>query len=190
MTYVVDVLLQSWREEQSTKILQPLPASFTESVKELVASLDQTLSTLVDASLQATITRKEIELVKYLWNDLLKIRKQKIDKAAVEGIPVKENCLLDFELEYYQAVRSMEFKYSAGKNIFPDTRANRELSSNYLTIRLVQDAGEFVGLDLRIYGPFKKEDIVYMPKEHAEILINDGKAKQIMIPAAASEASP
>nr|MDO8085016.1 hypothetical protein [Candidatus Sigynarchaeum springense] len=190
MTYVVDLLIQNWREEQSTKPLQPLPASFTGSVKELVASLDQALSTLAEGSLQAAITRKEIEMVKYLWNDLLKIRKQKIVAAAVEGIPVKEDCLLDFELEYHQSLRGMEFNYGAGKNIFPDNRINRELSSNYLTIRLVQDAGEFVGLDLRTYGPFKKEDVVYMPKEHAEILINDGKAKRVMIPAVASGASP
>ncbi len=183
MTYIVDLLVQNWREEQSSKQLQTLPATFTESVKELVTSLEQALSTLPEGGLQAAITRKEIEMVKYLWNDLLKIRRQKLDAAVAEGIPVKEEYLLDFELEYHQALRGMAFKYGAGKNIFPDSRVNRELSSNYLTIRLVQDAGEFVGLDLRTYGPFKKEDVVYMPKEHAEILVNDGKAKRIMVPA-------
>ncbi|MBN2152788.1 MAG: hypothetical protein JW839_15155 [Candidatus Lokiarchaeota archaeon] len=189
MTYVVDILIQSWREEQSSRPLQALPATFTESVKELVASLEQALSTLADGSLQAAVTRKEIELVKYLWNDLLKIRKQKIDEAVAEGIPVKEECLLAFELEYNRSVRGVAYKYGAGKNIFPDPRMNRELSSNYMTIRLVQDAGEFVGLDLRTYGPFKKEDVVYMPKEHAEILISDGKARRVMVPVHASGAS-
>ncbi len=182
MTYIVDLLIQTWREEQSSKQLQALPATFTGSVKELITSLDQALPTLAEGGLQAAITRKEIEMIKYLWNDLLKIRKQKLDAAVTEGIPVKEECVLDFEREYYQSLRGMVFKYGVGKNIFPEVRMNRELSSNYMTIRMVQDAGEFVGLDLRTYGPFKKEDVVYMPKEHAEILINDGKAKRIIIP--------
>jgi DNA replication factor GINS len=182
MTYIVDLLIQTWREEQSSKQLQSLAAPFTDAVKELVASLDQALSTLAEGTLQAAITRKEIEMVKYLWNDLLKLRKQKLETAVTGGLPVNEENLIAFEVEFYRALRGMEFKYSAGKNIFPDTRINRELSSNYLTIRLVQDSGEFVGLDLRTYGPFKKEDIVYMPKEHAEILITDGKAKRVMIP--------
>jgi hypothetical protein len=156
MTYIVDLLIQNWKEEQASKPLQALTATFTASVKE-------------------------IEMVKYLWNDLLKIRKHKLDAAVAGGVPVNEECLLDFEVEYFRSLRGMAFKYDGGRDIFPDTRANRELSSNYLTVRLVQDAGELVGLDLRTYGPFKKEDIVYMPKEHAEILINDGKAKRVIV---------
>ncbi len=183
MTYIVDLLIQNWREEQASKPLQALPATITGSVKELVASLDQALSTLAEGSLQAAITRKEVEMVKYLWNDLLKIRKQKLEAAVATGVPVNDEYLLDFEVEYFKSLRGVAFKYDVGRNIFPDTRVNRELSSNYMTVRLVQDAAEFVGLDLRTYGPFKKEDIAYLPKEHAEILITDGKAKRVMVPA-------
>jgi DNA replication initiation complex subunit (GINS family) len=183
MTYIVDLLIQNWREEQASKSLQALPATFTDGVKELFTSLDKALSTLTEGSLQAAITRKEVEMVKYLWNDLLKIRKQKLEVAVTSGVPVKEEYLLDFEVEYYRSLRGMSFKYDSGKNIFPDTRVNREMSSNYLTIRLLQDSTEFVGLDLHTYGPFKKEDVAYMPKEHAEILVSDGKAKRVMIPA-------
>jgi DNA replication initiation complex subunit (GINS family) len=183
VTYIIDLLIQNWREEQASKPLQALPATFTDAVKELFTSLDKALSALAEGSLQATIMRKEIEMVKYLWNDLLKIRKQKLEGAVAGGVPVKEECLLDFEVEYYRSFRGTTFKYDTGKNIFPDTRVNREMSSNYLTIRMVLDSAEFVGMDLRTYGPFKKEDIAYLPKEHAEILISDGKAKRVMIPA-------
>lgn len=182
MTYIVDLLIQTWREEQSSKPLQALPAQITGSVKELVASLEQSLSSLAEGTLQSAITRKEIEMVKYLWNDLLKIRKQKLEAAVASGIPVNEQSLVDFEAEYFRSMRGIFFKYEAGRSIFPDNRASRELSENYLTVRLVQDAAEFVGLDLRTYGPFKKEDIAYMPNEHAEILITDGKAKRVMLP--------
>lgn len=183
MTYIVDSLIQGWREEQASKPLQALDATFAGAVKDLVTSLDHALSTIAEGTLQAAIIRKELDLVRYLWNDLLKLRKRKLEAAVAAGLPVNEDYLLDFEAELYKAMRGMSFKYDAGRNIFPDTRINRELSSNYLTIRMVQDSAEFVGLDLRTYGPFKKEDIVYMPKEHAEILIGDGKAKRIMLPA-------
>jgi hypothetical protein len=183
MTYTVDVLVQSWREEQGNKAVQPLPGKIAADIKGLVTTIEKVMSTAGEGSLQAAVARKEIENIKYLWNDLLKIRKEKIDRSVQAGIPVNEQCLLDFETEYYKAASGIVFRYEAGKGIFPEARGMRELSSNYMTIRLVQDAAEFVGLDLRTYGPFKKEDIAYMPTEHASILEKEGKAKKVAIPA-------
>lgn len=175
-------MIQVWKEEQSGKAIQALDTKFTESMKELASSLDQTLSALQEGSLQATIIKKEIEMIKYLYNDLVKIRRQKIETAIQSGTPVSEQVLLDFEVEYYKSFGSMAYKYDASKAIFSETRADHEISSNYMAIRLIEDAADFVAIDLRTYGPFKKEDIAFLPKEHAEIMITEGKAKRISLP--------
>ncbi len=48
-----------------------------------------------------------------------------------------------------------------------------------ITVRLLQDLPEIVGIDGKIYGPFKKEDVVNLPKENAEALIKRGVAEKI-----------
>ncbi len=40
---------------------------------------------------------------------------------------------------------------------------------------------EIMGIDLKIYGPFKKEDLVYIPKENADILLEKEVAKSIAL---------
>ena len=44
-----------------------------------------------------------------------------------------------------------------------------------------EDVPEFLGVDLRKYGPFKKGDIAKIPEENAKILIESGKAEVMEI---------
>ena len=48
-----------------------------------------------------------------------------------------------------------------------------------MLLRLQEDMKEIMGIDLKIYGPFKKEDLVYLPKENADILVQKEIAKPI-----------
>ena len=43
----------------------------------------------------------------------------------------------------------------------------------YSLVRIVKDAPELIGLDLKVYGPFQKEDIVNLPRKNARILVNE-----------------
>ncbi len=53
--------------------------------------------------------------------------------------------------------------------------------NNKITVRILKDLPEIVGIDGKIYGPFKKEDVVNLPKENAEALIKRGVAEEIGI---------
>jgi len=48
-------------------------------------------------------------------------------------------------------------------------------------VRFLQDIPEIVGVDLKIYGPYKKEDVGSLPKENAKALIMQGAAVQIEV---------
>jgi len=48
-------------------------------------------------------------------------------------------------------------------------------------VRFLQDIPEIVGTDLRIYGPYKKEDVGSLPTRNAQALIKQGAAKPIDI---------
>ena len=51
----------------------------------------------------------------------------------------------------------------------------------YVLIRFLKKTPPLVGIDLINYGPFEKEDIVYIPKKNAKILIIEKFAEKIDI---------
>jgi DNA replication factor GINS len=50
---------------------------------------------------------------------------------------------------------------------------------DYVTVRILKDLPSIVGVDGRVYGAFKKEDVVTLPRPNAETLINRGAAEKI-----------
>jgi len=48
-------------------------------------------------------------------------------------------------------------------------------------VRFLQDIPEIVGTDLKIYGPFKKEDVGSLPNQNAYALVKQGAAKEIEV---------
>jgi DNA replication factor GINS len=49
------------------------------------------------------------------------------------------------------------------------------------TVRFLQDIPEIVGVDLEIYGPFKKEDVASLPLSNAQALEKQGAVKAIEV---------
>jgi DNA replication initiation complex subunit (GINS family) len=52
--------------------------------------------------------------------------------------------------------------------------------SSYSTVRIIKTTPPLVGEDFGIYGPFKEEDIIYIPQRNAEILIEEKVAKAFL----------
>jgi len=45
-----------------------------------------------------------------------------------------------------------------------------------ILVRILQDVPSFVGVDMKIYGPYKAEDVVLLPEQNVEALIKRGVA--------------
>jgi len=54
--------------------------------------------------------------------------------------------------------------------------------SELVLVRFLQDVPPIVGVDLKTYGPFKKEDVANLPRENAEALVKQGLAKRVGAP--------
>jgi DNA replication initiation complex subunit (GINS family) len=50
---------------------------------------------------------------------------------------------------------------------------------NYMMVRVLKDIPALVGIDLKNYGPFLKEDLIFIPEKNAQILIIEKSAEQI-----------
>lgn len=63
----------------------------------------------------------------------------------------------------------------------PEERREKEKEEKgeYVTVRILKDLPSIVGVDGRVYGAFKKEDVVTLPRANAETLVNRGAAEKI-----------
>ncbi|UYP45268.1 hypothetical protein NEF87_001553 [Candidatus Lokiarchaeum ossiferum] len=54
-------------------------------------------------------------------------------------------------------------------------------SIQYTTVRILSDISPIVGVDLEIYGPLNKEDVIFLPQKNADILIEENLASMLEI---------
>ena len=114
-----------------------------------------------------------------LYQELKDARTKKIITAARDGIEINTEALTEDEKKLVKSLN--EFLTSTGP--LPETKAvPTEPDRVTLSIvRFLQDIPEIVGTDLRIYGPYNKEDVGSIPSENAEALMKQGAAKMIEV---------
>ncbi|MBT4577134.1 hypothetical protein HOM13_00815 [Candidatus Woesearchaeota archaeon] len=68
------------------------------------------------------------------------------------------------------------------KELLPkDIKTQQNESQNGKMIRFLHSVPKFVADDLNIYGPFEQEDMSFLPKKTANLLINRKRAEEIKI---------
>ena len=100
----------------------------------------------------------------------------KAQRNAIRGL-IPEQYIKTFLDHYLQEKRIIEAKPITPKPVEPSK------PSELVLIRFLQDIPVIAGVDLKEYGPFKKEDIANLPKENADSLVKSGLAKPIPSPA-------
>jgi len=63
-------------------------------------------------------------------------------------------------------------------DVFMNLKDYIQKKFEYVFVRITSDVPKFVGIDLVEYGPFKKGDVVKLPKENANLLLKNGYATQ------------
>jgi len=115
-----------------------------------------------------------------------KIKKFKSDRAKVQFESFcrkKFECILQRSFESSEPENDLEFKiYKSIQELFNEYKANilnnnikqkEEREKVFKEVRLSQDVPEFIGEDMKSYGPYKKGEIVSIPLRNAEILIRE-----------------
>ncbi len=88
---------------------------------------------------------------------------QKTDKEAVEE---KEEEKIDADGEKDRVLAKKD-------------EISADEMSGKVTIEMLKDVPAFVGIDLNKYGPWKKGDVLKVPKKIAEALIKTGRAREV-----------
>ena len=188
---MIDKIFDLWkREREGTKIL-PMSIDFysvmRDDLKRRTKKAKEQINPLIKTVLEAHLGR-----IKFVVNDLIKIRSMKIIQLVIRGDEVKVNLARE-EINFYQRLKAIYGVYR--KEIFsPKDVAYTDIgkildeesdevgdSIEYVAIRIVKKTKEITGLDGNIYGPFEPEDVCLLPKENAIGLVRRDIAEDISL---------
>ncbi len=168
LTYeTLSKIVKEEKEEKSHTRLVSLQPNFFNEVREYL----DTKSRMA----QGKDDLWELNSARRMLQDMLDTREKKILSAALyfpRTGAEPENMTKDEKEFFGKVVRHLEELQSTRKAMLE----NREKMS---MVAMLADVPEFVGLDLKNYGPYREGDIATVPEENAKVLVQKNAAKII-----------
>ncbi|UCD21133.1 MAG: hypothetical protein JSW08_01140 [archaeon] len=175
------------RKEKYNDALQEIPKSFLKELASYITEKKKLLTRESDSTLFSDtlrMTRKQLDNSLSVIKELLAIREKKVLNlafaAAQTGVSKRDTeNLLSHEKELFDlSVKKLEENQKLVKQQL-EGEFKQEKDLKNLFIRFKQDVPAFLGSNGQELGPFQEGEIANMPKEIAEILMNDEKAEKI-----------
>ena len=161
------------REEQREPRLSKIPEDFYEKAKAYLQEKKKLSEKKNDR-----IVSLELKNAEMLLEDIYNRRETKIMNQAImttrTDIPPQN--LLEKEKEFF---KSLVNALTTQREMVLNTLLKKTKEEKLETIKFTEDVPEFVGTDLKKYGPFNEGEKVAIPKENAELLKKVGKAKSV-----------
>lgn len=200
-----ETLFELLRKEKINPELQKLDEDFftqtTQYLEEKQAVLKTEQSSDSIFSSDSKKTQLQLENAKKIIKEFYEKRENKITNLAMlsSRANIKESGtnMLSEEKRLYNELLELLDNYREGilhnilkskkvsikKKINPpkDIKTQQNQSENGRMIRFLHSVPKFVADDLNIYGPFEQEDMSFLPKKTADLLITRKRAEEIQI---------
>jgi len=161
------------REEQREPRLSKIPEDFYQKAKTY---LDQKRK--LSAKQKNRMSTLEVKNVERLLEDIFNRRETKIVNHAIitSRIEIPPENLIEEEKEFFQSI--VDSLRSQRERVL-NTLLKKSKEEEFEKIKFIDDVEEFIGVNLKKYGAYKKGDEAKIPKENAQLLIRVGKAKKV-----------
>lgn len=178
-----NLLYNSWLKEKENVELQTLPKDFYAKLTGYVVEIRQKGRMLDRNSPKAKLISQELSRVKWLMEELAKLRFEKIVELANSTDSFKGERLTHEEERTLSELKATVESFQSflkgtlrGKKPKID---NDNTLSKRLLLRFLKEAPTIVGEDLKVYGPFSVEDVATLPIGNARVLMKQGVATKI-----------
>jgi DNA replication factor GINS len=131
--------------------------------------------------LQSQLNQKEREVATRLLQELRETRIRKIICAARDGNELNDADLTDDEKKVVKGLGETLAESHPNETSKVNAAVVEPERTIMSVVRFLQDIPEIVGTDLRLYGPYRKEDVGSLPSQNAEALMKQGAAKMIEV---------
>lgn len=191
-----DELFAAWKLEKDSETIQPLPSDFFGKALDYLSKLKESLSREKAGSSIESARNKEIKYTEYMLTNLLEMRARKIALLSLEDSAKLDSILVGVEVELGNSLRDLMRDYrkqsaEPGSSFVTKTEESPKMGehlrtavqedSSLILLRVLQPIPRLVGVDLDEYGPFQPEDLVFLPRENALVLIARGVASEVKI---------
>ncbi len=175
-----DEIVKAWSQEQASSDLQPIKSGFFKDAAGYIRRLKEAFRNLDQKSLKAVVIQDELSRLDRLVSQLIDMRLEKAWRAAqtssgqasLDTVEKQSYERFSETARYYNRLKE---DVSQGLEPQPFEGPKKER----LTVRFLKDVPSIIGVDLRTYGPFQKEDVAVVPIENAESLIRQGAATEV-----------
>jgi len=143
--------------------------SNTEDNNDIIDLLSKTFD---ESSLEGKINKAKSEYTKLQFETFCRKRFRSIVEKSLENIE-SDN---ELEIRISKTIQVLLNEYKSNiLNVNISSKERRE--KVFKEVKLSQDVPEFIGEDMRAYGPYKKGEIISIPLRNAEILIREKVAE-------------
>ncbi|MCS7093904.1 MAG: hypothetical protein RMJ18_01855 [Candidatus Aenigmarchaeota archaeon] len=161
-------------EEKNSSNLTKIPSNFYELVEEYIKGKMKLAKEKKDEI--------EIRNIRRIVENIFSIRERKILNFAVMNarVGVKVSNLTKEEEEFFNKVVALikDRRKMIVEKMDEIIEGKKDLEK---MIVFRQDFPSFVGVDGKVYGPFKKGDIARLPKENMSLLVEKGVAEEFYV---------
>ncbi|MEM0117109.1 MAG: hypothetical protein QXX17_05225 [Conexivisphaerales archaeon] len=173
-------LEQELTNEGMVKLEPSLYSAVAVRIKEIRESLGNGDSQLVNALLS-----REIDLFYTMVEDLLKVRLHKFLDRAMQGaneisLTPEERYMVE---PLYDSVKRLLRIMEAIREGHPSVleESSDSYTTKYVVVRFLDDVPRIAGIDLKEYGPFRKQDMAVIPMDNAKLLLEHGLAEEAWV---------
>lgn len=185
---VYNDIYDALRKERYSEQLQLLPKRFIADVAEYLGDKKKLASQQGDLfSDEILKVQKQLENAHSIFKELMLLRKKKllglVFVASETGISKRDfENMMDFEKELFdKIIAGVEEGDRNLKMQLLNGNGSEENKENQLkTILFLEDIEALVGMDGNPIGPFRKNEIVNLSKQIADIFIGDKKAEAVI----------
>jgi DNA replication factor GINS len=166
-----EFIRKTHREEQKESKLSKIPENFYIKAKEYLEQKRK-----LSAKQKNRMSSLEVKNVERLLEDIYNRRETKITNHAImtARIDIAPENLIEEEKKLFEIIVD-SLKKQRERILNSILKKSKE---SFETVTFKEDVEEFMGINLKKYGPYKKGDKAKIPKENADLLIRAGKAQR------------
>jgi DNA replication factor GINS len=178
-----DELYKIWRCEFESVELTTLSPDFYSRIADYLRSIKKESRMLDKRTVKARLLKSEMQKVKRMVRELIRIRYGKLVTKVTEGEKIPSDILTVEEERIYTGLsRFAEVHRSFAKSILRgQVPKNVEQKNKRVALRFFKAVPAIIGADMETYGPFRVEDVASLPIENAKILVKQGLAEKIEV---------
>jgi len=174
-TITFELVRKIQREEQRLPKPTKLPENFYKNVNNYIQQKRKTAESMGDRK-----TGFEVKNIERFIEDIFDRRERKILNGALIAVRTNiapENLAEEEKIFFDLLVKSIKERRNVVLSHVFDEVVSEAVREAQVVFK--EDIAEFVGSDLRKYGPYKKGDVVILPEDNVKILVEKGIVEKI-----------